>query len=458
MKPRISACLITKNEEKLIEKCIRNLIPVVYEIIILDTGSTDKTLEICQNVGAYVWGEASPSPTTPLHIYETKWENDFSKARNESISYAAGDWILILDPDEILSEETPEKLLLFLENKGSEPFVYNFKIINLFPEQNLSFPVNIIMKGVLFRNGLGIKYFNPIHEKLGHDEKELKFIDCPELVIYHMQNLRGEEEIRKKNLNYRDILENRIKNISDNPEKYFLYFYLGITYVQLNEFEKAVESYYKMVCNLFNYWNFPENWEIYDKTLQKIIVEKIFNQKNKPDAETYLNEIFFINNNSPLELNYTANGYSLSGNFEKAMYYYQMLLHLIKNDSFDEVNISSILCEIGRCYINLGHKELGLQYLNKVFYFNPKFPKCLLFLEKFFLLGGDLKKTLFYHLKNDFGYSQDEAKFLEGFSKSDSSSAGYKKILSGLLLKIIQLEGWAKKEKDEMEAFLKQLS
>lgn len=85
----ISCCIITKNEEDNISDCIKSIIDIVDEIIILDTGSKDKTIEIAQSFAK-------------VKVYETLWKDDFSKARNECIDYASGDWLLIIDADEQL--------------------------------------------------------------------------------------------------------------------------------------------------------------------------------------------------------------------------------------------------------------------------------------------------------------------------------------------------------------------
>ena len=86
MQPTISLCMIAKDEEKLLEKCLNPIKDAVDEIIIVDTGSKDKTKEIAKKF------------TNKLCNFE--WCDDFSKARNFSISKATKDWILILDLDE----------------------------------------------------------------------------------------------------------------------------------------------------------------------------------------------------------------------------------------------------------------------------------------------------------------------------------------------------------------------
>ena len=85
---RISLVMIVKNEERSLEKCLRSAASLVDEMIIADTGSTDGTKAIAERMGARVW--------------DYKWTNDFSAARNYALSHSSGDWNLILDADEIL--------------------------------------------------------------------------------------------------------------------------------------------------------------------------------------------------------------------------------------------------------------------------------------------------------------------------------------------------------------------
>ena len=88
----LSIVLMVKNEEKFLEKTLTALNvlreKIDCELIILDTGSTDKTVQIAQKFTD--------------KVYFAKWNNDFASMRNESIKYATGEWLLIIDADEVL--------------------------------------------------------------------------------------------------------------------------------------------------------------------------------------------------------------------------------------------------------------------------------------------------------------------------------------------------------------------
>ena len=99
---KISSVYIVKNEEKNIEKSINSIKNICDEIIIVDTGSTDDTIEICEGLGC--------------KIYKYKWENDFSKARNYAISLCSNEIIIFLDADEYFTSSLDQEDKIKIEN------------------------------------------------------------------------------------------------------------------------------------------------------------------------------------------------------------------------------------------------------------------------------------------------------------------------------------------------------
>ncbi|MDE7476455.1 MAG: glycosyltransferase family 2 protein, partial [Lachnospiraceae bacterium] len=92
----VSVCMIAKNEEQYIEQCLRKLIRFNMEIVVVDTGSTDKTKEIAARYTD--------------KLFDFVWCDDFSAARNYAVSKASNNWILILDCDEYVQEIDVAKL------------------------------------------------------------------------------------------------------------------------------------------------------------------------------------------------------------------------------------------------------------------------------------------------------------------------------------------------------------
>ncbi|MCL1698247.1 glycosyltransferase family 2 protein [Lysinibacillus sp. BPa_S21] len=102
----ISLCMIVKNEEDVLGRCLQSVKDIVDEIIIVDTGSTDNTKEIAKKFDA--------------HIDDFEWCNDFSKARNYSFNLAKKDYILWLDADDVIEETEQLKLLKLKEILSEE--------------------------------------------------------------------------------------------------------------------------------------------------------------------------------------------------------------------------------------------------------------------------------------------------------------------------------------------------
>ena len=85
----ISLCMITKNEADKLDRCLSSVKELHLEIIVVDTGSTDNSLEVAHNYTE--------------HVFRFDWICDFAAARNFSISKATNDWILVLDTDEYVT-------------------------------------------------------------------------------------------------------------------------------------------------------------------------------------------------------------------------------------------------------------------------------------------------------------------------------------------------------------------
>ena len=98
---KLSLCMIVKNEKAFLERCLKSVQGLVDEIIVVDTGSRDKTKEIALRFGA--------------KVYDFNWCDDFSLARNEWLKYATGDWILVLDADEMIAQEDFKKIRWLME-------------------------------------------------------------------------------------------------------------------------------------------------------------------------------------------------------------------------------------------------------------------------------------------------------------------------------------------------------
>src|SRR5690349_2795694 len=103
--PLISACLIVRNEEANLPRCLGSLAGKIDQFVVVDTGSTDRTVELAQQAGA--------------EVFQFAWCDDFSAARNESLRHAWGKWILWIDADDELVEREPGALRRLCETPRS---------------------------------------------------------------------------------------------------------------------------------------------------------------------------------------------------------------------------------------------------------------------------------------------------------------------------------------------------
>jgi len=134
--------MIVKNEAQTLPRCLESVRGVVDEMIVLDTGSQDRTVEVAQALGA--------------RVYHFPWGNDFAAARNESLKYAQGEWILVLDADETLAPAIVPQLHQAMQSKSH-------LLINLLRQEvgAAQSPYSLVSR--LFRNHPQIAFSRPYH-------------------------------------------------------------------------------------------------------------------------------------------------------------------------------------------------------------------------------------------------------------------------------------------------------
>ncbi|MEW6304181.1 MAG: glycosyltransferase family 29 protein [Verrucomicrobiota bacterium] len=143
--PRVSVCLIVKNEERFLRQCLESVRELAWQIVVVDTGSTDNTVEIAREFGA--------------EVHSMAWEDDFSAARNAALSHARGDWILVLDADEELLPESRE--ILRRELRQADALAFRLPIVDVGREDD---GCSYIPR--LFRNAPGLFYVSRVHEQV----------------------------------------------------------------------------------------------------------------------------------------------------------------------------------------------------------------------------------------------------------------------------------------------------
>lgn len=142
---RLSVCMVAKNEEKFLGRCLESIRGLADQIVVVDTGSTDKTVEIAKQHGA--------------EVYFRAWDHDFSAARNEAMRHATGDWILILDADEELPADQHAALRKHLTEESV--IAWRLPLTDIGRENE-----GVSQVPRLFRNAPSLFYVSRIHEQV----------------------------------------------------------------------------------------------------------------------------------------------------------------------------------------------------------------------------------------------------------------------------------------------------
>ena len=215
---RISACYITKNEEKTLARSLAKLKGQVDEIIVADTGSTDRTVEVAQKYGA--------------RLYRYEWNDDFAAARNFALSKAQGDWIVFLDADEYFSFSSAKKLRKIIEETESDAIAVALQ--NIEEKTGKREAGSVVLR--LWKNKIQRRYKGKIHEYLCEGDNNLCHVQyCPELMLYHT-GYSDEIMQEKTERNLRLLLK---EQAAGNATPFFAR-YLAQSYYMLHDYRQAL--------------------------------------------------------------------------------------------------------------------------------------------------------------------------------------------------------------------------
>lgn len=236
---KISQAMIVKNEEKNIERALSWGKGVVSEQIVVDTGSTDRTVEIAKKMGATV--------------YFFPWQDDFSLAKNFAISKCRYPWIAMLDADESFSEQDAKKMKDYIALVEKDPKVHGLRtaIADIDPNGQV---VSLDSTVRLFRNREDIRYRRAIHEQLClTNGEDFRPANCGNnLTVLHTGY---QAEALSKKLKENRNINLLQKELEKNPEEFDLYVYLGMEYAFRKKWKEAIMQYRKF------YAFFPEQKE-----------------------------------------------------------------------------------------------------------------------------------------------------------------------------------------------------
>lgn len=240
----ISLCMIVKDEERFLEQCLDSVREYVDEIIIVDTGSKDRTAEIARQFTD--------------RIFSLEWTDDFSAARNFSIKHAKCDWILVLDADETVSEKDMKKIKQAAENAENDVWGFGLVQRNYTDNRTLSgfrerdryrecrdfqgYVPSLIVR--LFRNNRKIRFEYPVHEAvdrsiLGSGRRIVRTD-----IQFHHYGIAGQKKKEEKEKRNIAINERLAAAQTDDPKPYYE---LGLSYRARRDFPQAIKMFERVI-------------------------------------------------------------------------------------------------------------------------------------------------------------------------------------------------------------------
>ncbi|APQ96084.1 glycosyltransferase family 2 protein [Clostridium botulinum] len=350
---KLSIAMMVKNESKYLNKCLSSLKPILdavsSELIIVDTGSIDNTVEIAKKY------------TDKLYFHN--WNNDFSDMRNITIDYCNGEWIFIIDGDEVLEEPQSiiDALTLKLDKEYNTLFI---RVKSLHSEYDLN-SYSTLTSPRIFKNDGSFKYEGKVHNQPVHKEPSLLLNS----EILHYGYVTNDPELMERKFKRTaSILKSELEK---RPNDVYYLYQLGKSYYLHKDLQQSIEQYEKAY-----------------KILDKKKLKKNFGQLYMPFALAYsankqYKEAIKICKEGIklfegyLDLYYiAANSLEALGDLEEAFYYYKEFIKIYedfynykisedpaitieyRNNSYKDV----VLTKLSERNVNLNKYEEALKY------------------------------------------------------------------------------------------------
>lgn len=243
----VSLCMIVKNEEKNLPRCLLSLKPIVDEIIIVDTGSTDRSRNLAKLFGA--------------KVLEQPWNGDFSTARNVSLEQARGNWILVMDADEVISPHDHEHFRQLLKISTGKNTAFEITTRNYmtkmnaehwrandghYPEQEAGGGWIPSKKVRLFTNLKTIRFSNPIHELVDKSLAQARIQVRESSIPVHHYGYLDKERQQEKGEQYYLLGIKKLAETGENDCTALSE--LAIQAGEIGRYAEAVELWSKVLC------------------------------------------------------------------------------------------------------------------------------------------------------------------------------------------------------------------
>jgi tetratricopeptide (TPR) repeat protein len=219
--PKVSLCMIVKNEEAHLGPCLQSAAGLFDEIVIVDTGSTDRTKKIATEFGA--------------RVVDFPWVDSFSAARNEGLRHVRGKWIMWLDADDRIDQINRQRLAELFRSLGDEKDAYSMKVRSVLDSANTSF--RLLDQVRLFPSHSKVRWDYRVHEQtLPAVLRVGGRVRWTDVIIDHVgyQRITARQSKLERNLRLLEL------DNTDRPDDPFTLFNLGWTLLDLGKTEEAL--------------------------------------------------------------------------------------------------------------------------------------------------------------------------------------------------------------------------
>lgn len=358
--------MIVKNEETTLPSCLNSVKDFVAEMIVLDTGSTDNTVKVATELGA--------------KVYHFPWHDDFAEARNEALQYVTGDWVLVLDADEVLNPAIIPVIQKAIANE-------NTLVINLIRQEigSISSPYSLLSR--LFRKHSQVKFSRPYHAMIDDSVEELikrenhwQIVNLTEIAIEHYGYQLEVIISKNKTEKAKKAME---RYFSLHPNDAYVSSKLGALYLQIGEEKKGIkllktaiksnladesvlfELYYHLANALNKQGDFNNAIKYYQKAIAQPILEKL--------------KLGAYNNFASL--------YQAKGDFENAIKLYEITIKIEPNFALGYYNL-------GITYKASGRLFKAIDAYQKAIKLNPDYPYSYQNLAILLLKKGQIEDSV----------------------------------------------------------------
>ncbi|NUN65989.1 glycosyltransferase [Pseudanabaena biceps] len=406
----ISACLIVKNEQQRLPECLESLTLLVDEIVVVDTGSTDRTVEIAKKYQA--------------RVFEFAWCDDFSQARNYAIAQATGTWILIIDADEVLEAEA----LATLQNVVQRD---NCLAVNLLRSEigATQSPYSLVLR--LFRNHPEVHFEGIYHESIDQSvqslqqrEPQWQIVNVEIPTLRHYGYTTG-EIARKNKFEFASRLMQ--KHLDSFPDDIYMLNKLGALYIsadrneqlsmgmqllhrglklsELNDHENHYLVRYELHYHLGLAYEFSNDWELskgnYEQAIALDIPELI-----KIGAYLNLGNLYHderIGNQAEQS--------------QQAIAYYQKVIEIMPS-------IAQAHCNLGLAYKKVGYFDKAIKAYTDAISFAPDYAEAHQNLGSIFLKIGRFNFAVSHLQKAIILYEQQQNQQMAQYLRSNLRDLG----------------------------------